>query len=189
MERTHILHGIRTMKKKWLLLVTFLMLMSCSAPEVEHYQGSQPQFDFKTFFSGKLKAYGVVQDYKGELTRKLVVDMDAQWDGNTGTIEEDFVYDDGETQKRIWIIDLQPDGSVKGTASDVIGTAQGSSQGSVFHWQYDVELPYDDSTIVTHFDDWMYLVTSDRLINRTSISKFGVEVGQVTLVIEKVTSN
>lgn len=172
--------------KSFFVICLVAVLSSCSAPGVEHYQNSQPTFDFKAFFSGKLKAYGVVQDYKGELTRKLVVDMDAEWKGNKGVIEEDFVYDDGETQKRIWYITLNDDGSISGEASDVLGIASGRSSGSVFHWNYDVEIPYQDDTLETHFDDWMYLVTPNRLINRTSIIKFGIEVGQVTLVIEKL---
>ncbi|HBV76049.1 MULTISPECIES: DUF3833 domain-containing protein [Vibrio] len=171
--------------KSLLILLSMLFIISCSAPEVSHYSGSQPNFDFKTFFNGKLKAYGVVQDYKGELTRKLVVNMDARWEGNIGIIEEDFVYDDGETQKRIWNITLNEDGTAVGQADDVIGDAIGRSQGSVFHWKYRVVLPYKGDTLETDFDDWMYLVTPDKLINRTSINKFGIEVGQVTLVIEK----
>ncbi|WP_404343939.1 DUF3833 domain-containing protein [Pseudoalteromonas mariniglutinosa] len=170
-----------------LFFTTWLLLLaSCSAPDVSHYKGTQPEFDFKQFFSGKLKAYGVVQDYKGELTRSLVVEMDARWDGNQGVIEEDFVYDDGETQKRIWRITLNDDNTLTGTADDVIGIAQGASEGSVFHWTYSLELPYDGTTIEVNFDDWMYLVTQSRLINRTAIDKFGIEVGEVTLVIEKV---
>ncbi|MBB1386834.1 DUF3833 domain-containing protein [Pseudoalteromonas sp. SG45-5] len=166
-------------------LLAFL-LVSCSAPNVEHYKNTSPNFDFKTFFNGNLKAYGVVQDFKGELTRKLVVDMKATWDGSEGVIEEDFIYDDGQTQKRIWKITLNDDNSLTGTADDVLGIAKGKSQGSVFHWNYNVELPYDGSTLEVNFDDWMYLVTQTRLINRTSIVKFGVEVGEVTLVIEKI---
>lgn len=64
--------------------------------------------------------------------------------------------------------------------------AKGKSNGSVFHWNYDVEIPYKESTLSVNFDDWMYLVTQSRLINRTSIVKFGIEVGEVTLVIEKI---
>jgi hypothetical protein len=169
----------------FLLSCTFL-LSSCAAPDVEYYQGSQPEFNFKHFFSGKLKAYGVVQDYKGELTRKMVVDMNASWDGNNGVIEEDFVYDDGETQRRVWNITLNADNTLTGTAGDVIGLAKGKSNGSVFHWQYTLKLPYGDDTIEVNLDDWMYLVTQSRLINRTAIDKFGIEVGEVTLVIEKV---
>lgn len=163
-----------------------LLIMSCSAPNVDHYKNTSPEFDFKNFFSGNLKAYGVVQDFKGELTRKVVVDMHASWDGNEGVIEEDFVYDDGETQRRVWKITLGKDNTLTGTASDVLGKAKGNSDGSVFHWNYDVELPYDGSTLAVNFDDWMYLITQTRLINRTSIVKFGVEVGEVTLVIEKI---
>ncbi|GAA58997.1 hypothetical protein P20652_0856 [Pseudoalteromonas sp. BSi20652] len=175
-----------TVLKTFAIGLSTLFLVSCSAPNVEHYKNTSPNFDFKTFFSGNLKAYGVVQDFKGELTRKLVVDMNATWDGNQGVIEEDFVYDDGETQKRIWKITLNEDNSLTGTADDVIGTAKGKSDGSVFHWNYNVKLPYDGSTLEVSFDDWMYLVTQSRLINRTSIVKFGVEVGEVTLVIEKI---
>ncbi|WP_409425905.1 DUF3833 domain-containing protein [Pseudoalteromonas sp. RW-H-Ap-1] len=177
--------NLKRVKFAMVLAVSFF-IASCSAPSVEYYKGSEPNFDFKTFFSGELKAYGVVQDFKGELTRKLVVDLNAKWNGNQGTIEEDFIYDDGETQKRIWKITLNDDNTLTGTASDVLGIATGESDGSVFHWNYNVELLYDGSTLNVNFDDWMYLVTSTRLINRTSIVKFGVEVGEVTLVIEKV---
>jgi hypothetical protein len=175
----------KTVKVSLVLLLS-LFLISCSAPNVEHYQDSSPEFDFKRFFTGNLKAYGVVQDYKGELTRKLVVDMHASWDGNQGVIEEDFVYDDGQTQRRVWNITLNDDKTLTGTAADVIGVAKGQSSGSVFHWGYAVELPYDGSTLTVNFDDWMYLITDTRLINRTAIVKFGVEVGEVTLVIEKI---
>ncbi len=169
-----------------LTLLVCIFLVSCAAPDVEHYKSSSPEFNFKQFFNGKLKAYGVVQDYKGELTRKLVVDMHAYWEGNKGTIEEDFVYDDGQKQRRVWHITLNDDNTLTGTASDVLGIAQGKSSGSVFHWTYALVLKVDDSEIEVNFDDWMYLVTQSRLINRTAIDKFGVEVGEVTLVIEKV---
>lgn len=171
--------------KMILLITASLFLISCSSPSVEHYKNTSPVFDFKTFFNGNLKAYGVVQDYKGELTRKLVVDLNATWQGNKGVIEEDFVYDDGETQKRIWFITLNDDNTLSGTADDVLGIAKGKSSGSVFHWNYNVEIPYDGSMLEVNFDDWMFLVTDSHLINRTSIIKFGVEVGEVTLVIEK----
>jgi hypothetical protein len=168
-------------------VITFAFLLSsCSAPDVEHYKSTTPNFDFKEFFNGKLKAYGVVQDFTGEVTRKLVVDMNAHWEANKGVIEEDFIYDDGEKQKRIWYITINEDNSIIGTADDVEGEATGKSRGSVFHWQYTVEIEYDDSMVKVDFDDWMYLVSKTRLINRTSIDKFGFPVGEVTLSIEKI---
>ncbi|MEL0642618.1 DUF3833 family protein, partial [Pseudoalteromonas aliena] len=76
-----------------------------------------------------------------------VVDMKASCEGNQGVIEEDFVYDDGQTQKRNWKITLNKDNTLTRSAADVIATAQGKSDASVFHWNYDVELPYDGRTL------------------------------------------
>ena len=36
-----------------------------------------------------------------------------------------------------------------------------------------------------YFDDWMYLLDADRLINRAEISKFGISLGEVILYIER----
>jgi len=35
------------------------------------------------------------------------------------------------------------------------------------------------------FDDWMYLISERVLINRASMSKFGIELGEVTLSFYK----
>ena len=44
---------------------------------------------------------------------------------------------------------------------------------------------YADQQPALSMDDWMYLMDEDTLINRTSMSKFGVEVGQVTLFFRR----
>ena len=53
------------------------------------------------------------------------------------------------------------------------------------HWRYNLNLPVDDSTYEMSMDDWMYLMDEDTLINRTRMSKFGVEVGQVTIFFRR----
>ena len=45
-------------------------------------------------------------------------------------------------------------------------------------------LPEGDVVRVS-FDDWMYLLDEDRLINRAEISKFGIHLGEVILYIER----
>ncbi|WP_049278077.1 DUF3833 family protein, partial [Pseudomonas putida] len=35
-------------------------------------------------------------------------------------------------------------------------------------------------------DDWMYLMDDDTLINRSSMSKLGVEIGQITLFFRRL---
>ncbi len=171
--------------KLFLVTLGMLLVASCSNPTLEDYRQSTPEFDFKTFFNGDLMAYGVVQDYSGKVTRKFTVSMKASWQGNQGVIDEDFVYDDGEKQKRIWRVTVFEDGRIEGTADDVIGIAKGQSAGSAFYWRYQLDIPYQDSQLTVTLDDWMFLVDEKRLINRTAIEKWGIEVGQVLLVMEK----
>lgn len=36
------------------------------------------------------------------------------------------------------------------------------------------------------FDDWMWLMSEDRLLNRAYMKRFGVDVGDVTINFEKL---
>ncbi|WP_105264606.1 DUF3833 domain-containing protein [Pseudoalteromonas sp. T1lg76] len=170
------------------LLPLLILLVSCSV-SIEDYEGTEPQFDFKRFFNGELVAYGIVQDYSGMVTRRFKVDMQGSWDGNKGILDEQFYYlggeQDGEQSTRVWYLELGENGKVFGRADDVVGQAEGKVVGNALHWQYSLRIPYGDDTITVALDDWMFLVTETRLINRTAIDKFGVEVGEITLVIEK----
>jgi len=55
----------------------------------------------------------------------------------------------------------------------------------VLNWQYLLNLKVDDSTWKIKFDDWMFLVTDQVLINKARMSKFGLTVGEVTIVFQK----
>lgn len=167
-------------------LALALVLSACGSVDIKDYQGSKPELVLEDFFQGKLTAAGVVQDFSGKVIRKFNVTMDASWLGKQLTLDEDFVYDDGETQKRIWIIQSLGDGKYTGTAGDILGTAEGQAMGSALRWKYEMMLPVDGSEYEVTFDDWMFLVNDSTIINRSDIIKFGVTMAQVTLVIQKV---
>ena len=50
-----------------------------------------------------------------------------------------------------------------------------------------MDLKVGDSTLRVHFDDWMFLQPDNVLINRARVSKWGVELGRVTLFFSKST--
>lgn len=178
------------MKKRlirvWAALASLVLVTSCSSIDINDYASTTPQLNLKTFFDGKLKVYGMVQDMSGKMTRRFTADIDASWDGETGVLDELFYFDDGEKQTRVWTLQHLGDGKYTGTAGDVVGIAEGQTRGAVFQWQYTLTIPYDGDTLDVKLDDWLYLIAQDRLINRTSINKFGLEVGEITLIIEKV---
>ena len=171
-----------------LLGVTALstILFACSSQQLEDYRGTQPALDLKTFFDGELRAYGMLQNRAGEMTRRVTATIDASWEGDAGILEEEFIFDDGEIEYRTWHLTDHGNGRYTGTAGDVIGEAGGSIVGSVFQWQYQLEVPYGDGTISVALDDWLYLIDENHLINKTRLSKFGFRVGELTLLIEKI---
>lgn len=85
----------------------------------------------------------------------------------------------------MWTLRKQPDGSWRGTADDVVGEAIGHVAGNALHWRYKLRLKVDDSTYVVDFDDWMFLMDDQVMLNRARMSKWGIDLGQVTLSFYK----
>ena len=127
----------------------------------------------------------MVLDYNGKLTRRFIADIHASWHNNIGTIDEHFVYDDGEKSRRVWQISKQPDGRYVGTAGDVIGEAEGRASGAAFYWRYVLQINVDNAPMQVTLDDWMYLIDDRHLLNKSSIIKYGIKVGEVVLSIAK----
>ncbi|MBZ0173301.1 MAG: DUF3833 family protein, partial [Phycisphaerales bacterium] len=63
-----------------------------------------------------------------------------------------------------------------GRADDVVGTATGIAYGKALNWQYDFDLKVGDRTIRVRFDDWMFRQDEKVMVNRATVSKFGIEL-------------
>jgi hypothetical protein len=177
------------MKRRLLLgsaaLASTWALGGCAAPNVERYANEQPTLDLRRYFNGVLDAYGVFTDRSGAVVKRFTVVMRCSWQGDEGVLDEDFLYADGTTQKRVWRLSHLGDGRYTGSAGDVVGMALGQSRGNAFHWNYTMALPVDGKVYEVQFDDWMYLVTDSVMLNKASMSKFGVTLGEVTLSFTK----
>jgi hypothetical protein len=161
------------------------VLSGCASQQVDSYTNDKPLLDLAQYFNGTLDAYGVFTDRSGTVVKRFTVVMRCTWQGNDGVLDEDFTYSDGTTQKRIWRLKQLPDGAYTGTADDVIGTAQGQARGNAFNWKYTLALPVDGTVYNVQFDDWMYLMTDKVMLNKATMTKFGVRLGEVTLSFTK----
>jgi hypothetical protein len=160
-----------------------IVLSACSQVQTTEHADLQPTMSLEQFFSGQLLAHGVVKDRSGKIIRTFNADIAASWDAGVGTLDEDFVFNDGEQQKRLWTLTPQPDGSYAGTAGDVVGAGQLQVAGNSVFLDYVLRIPYKDGTIDVRVDDRMYLVTEDILLNESRMLKFGFQVGSLLLVI------
>ena len=163
-----------------------LLTSGCATQNIQAYQNTTPTLDMHEFFSGQIDGWGMFQGRNGEVKKRFYVDIDATHEGdNIIVLNEKFSWADGSKSQRIWRLTKQTDGSWRGTAGDVIGEARGEVTGNTLHWQYLLELPVDDKTYKVNFDDWMYLVDKDVMLNRSVMKKFGVELGSVTLSMHR----
>lgn len=161
------------------------MLSGCGGNKLDYYKGTTPQADFREYFNGPIKAWGIVQDRSGRVTRRFDVFMVGKWNGDTGTLTEEFDYYDGKTQERVWTIRKLADGTYEGTASDIIDKATGKTEGSAVRWSYVMDLPVDNTTYRIRFDDWMWVMNDGVLINRSYLKKFGITVSELTIFMQK----
>lgn len=173
------------------LLLSFLALAACGAPSLDDPKLSDKKLDLEEFFDGRLIAYGQFQDIFGTVRRRFEVEVNGDWDGERLRLVEDFVYEDGATEQRIWTLTKTGPDTWEGTAPGVIGSATGEERGDTFNWAYTIDLPIpaaDGSvdTLRASFDDWMWLLTEDRLLNRAYMRRFGVPIGEVIITFEKL---
>jgi len=175
-----------------LAVFAFLVLAACAGtPSIDDEKLSDRKLDLEEFFDGRLVAYGQFQDLFGTVRRRFEVDVRGDWDGERLRLVEDFVYEDGATERRVWTLRKTGTDTWEGTAPGVIGIATGEERGDTFNWRYTIDLPIpaaDGSveTLRATFDDWMWLLTEDRLLNRAYMSRYGVRIGEVIISFEKL---
>jgi hypothetical protein len=173
------------------LLTTALVmgLLACAVPTVKQYSAEQPKLDLSEYFNGTLDAYGMFTDRSGVVQKRFTVVIQASWQivngQKTGILDESFEYSDGTKQKRIWkLVEVSP-GHFIGTADDVVGEAIGLSAGNALNWAYTLALLVDGTIYHVQFNDWMYLITPKVMLNQAKMSKFGFDLGEVTLSFYK----
>jgi len=160
-------------------------LVGCASQKMESYRGEKPALDLQQYFNGTLDAYGVFTDRSGTVVKRFTVVMECTWKDGKGVLDESFSYSDGSVQKRIWRLTALGEGRYSGRADDVVGEAQGESMGNAFHWNYTLALPVDGKVYEVQFDDWMYLVNDRVMLNKATMRKFGIYLGEVTLSFSK----
>lgn len=156
-----------------------------SGPVLQDYSDAPRPLVLEEYFEGETTAYGVFEDRFGKVRRSFKVDITGTVEAGVLTLDERFIYDDGERDTRIWTIDILGNGEYRGTAGDVPGYATGAVSGNAFNWKYKVDLKVGDSTWNVGFDDWMYLLEDGVLLNRAYVTRFGIRIGEVTIAFQK----
>ena len=171
-----------------LLIISLLLITSCSknsSMKPEDFKNKEPRLIIEDYLSGNVKAWGVLQNRSGKVTRQFSADLNGKWDGKQLILDEKFNWSDGEVQTRQWKIIKIDDHNYEGTAGDVVGTAKGFSYGPAFKFEYVLLVPVKGKEIKITFDDWIFKQDDKVAINRAILSKFGFKVGELTVFFKK----
>ena len=180
------------MKKVLLILILLIIIAALIKSNLfndnmkpEDFKDTEPEIKIEKYFEGQVKAWGILQDRKGRVTRQFEANMIGKFENNILTLEEDFFWKDGETQRRVWKIKKIDEHNYIGTAPDVVGEAKGVSYGSAFKFEYNLMIPFKGKNIKIRFDDWIFKQDEKVAINRATLTKFGFKVGELTVFFEK----
>ena len=72
------------------------------------FAGQGPALDIFRYFRGETRAWGLFEDRFGAVRRQFRVDVTGTVDGDLLTLDERFVYNDGETDRRIGAFGTKP---------------------------------------------------------------------------------
>ena len=171
-----------------LLIILLFLTTSCSnnsAMKPEDFKDKKPRLIIEEYLSGNVKAWGVLQNRSGKVTRQFSADLNGSWDGKQLILKEKFNWDDGEVQNREWKINKIDEHNYEGTAGDVVGKAIGFSYGPAFKFEYVLLVPVKGKELKITFDDWIFKQDDRVAINRATMTKFGFKVAELTVVFVK----
>ncbi|MEM9710147.1 MAG: DUF3833 family protein [Pseudomonadota bacterium] len=151
----------------------------------EEFASTGPNFDIREQLRGPLICEGVIFGPTGRVSSRFVADFDASWDGNKGVMTEHFRYDSGAVQDREWRLTVGNDGRIQADADDLVGTGTGSQSGSSMVLNYRIRLPKESGGHVLDTTDWMYLVDSGTIVNRSQFRKFGITVAEIIATLRR----
>ena len=169
-------------------IITLLFMTSCinnNSMKPEDFKNTEPSITIEKYFEGPVKAWGLLQDRSGKVTRQFKADMFGSFEGDTLTLKEDFYWSDGEKQNRVWKIKKIDQNHYTGSAADVVGTAKGYQYGSAFKFEYNLMVPFKGKNIKVSFDDWIFKQDEEVAINRATLTKFGFKVGELTVFFKR----
>lgn len=174
-----------------------LFLTACSSVDIQQYKDNQPKLVLDQFFNGELTAHGILKNRSGEVIRYFNVTMTGNWDENgVGTLAEKFIFNDESIQYRTWTftpVAMAKDAAItepnrikyQATANDTLAPTLIDLSGNAFFMNYDLLINYQGDDIDVNIDDKMYLINENVIINESVMTKYGIEVGYITLTIIK----
>lgn len=142
-------------------------------------------FELTTFLDGRSLAWGIFEDRFGKLRRRFKVELLGRWHDDLFELEEQFTYDDGTRETRVWRVTPMGAGRFSATCPDCVGAAHGTCDADSIRMSYRFRLKLDARRIDVDFEDRIYRVGDGVAFNRATMRKWGIRLGEVSLFFRR----
>jgi Protein of unknown function (DUF3833) len=145
-------------------------------------------FDLTCFFEGRTTAYGVFEDRFGRVRRRFDGLFIGRWSGDDFVLNETFTFDDGEVESRIWRLRRVADGRFSATTADCIGVPVCEAFSASTRMRYAFKLKMKRRVLPVMLDDRIYRLDDQRAMNRCTVSKWGIKLGELSIFLQRADS-
>ncbi len=143
-------------------------------------------FDLFAYFAGETIAFGIFEDRFGRERKRFSVAIVGQAEGSSLRLEEDFLFSDGTTSQRVWFLRREAGNRFSGTCADLIGEAAGEQSVGCASMTYAMKLDIGNRrSLKVKFSDVFYAAGNGSVINRATVTKWGIGIGQALIVFTK----
>lgn len=122
----------------------------------------------ETFFSGRTTAVGSFSAING-VNRKFDVVLTGRTRGKTFTLREDFVYADGEKDRKTWRFVRTGPTTYRGTREDVVGETTVRVNGNTVRFNYLVDVDPGPGRNIVHFFDKLVFAKDGKTVANTAL--------------------
>lgn len=171
------------------VIIITLLLASCSEPNIQYAKTQTPKFNIKDFFRGKIIASGIIQNWRGEVTKTFTAKVTSHWNDNNVIITQNITFNNASTLNRKIQMTLINDNSLLIDGIDIDGTGTGKQSGNAVSFSYNLLIPYMKREVSLSTTEWLYMLPDNSVIANISLRKFGIKVGEVIIYMKKISEN
>lgn len=135
-------------------------------------------------FTGRHVGKGRFQIPIVGVDRGLTAVLYGRHSGNTLSVSEHFLFDDGEKQHLTWHFTRTGPRSWSGRREDVVGEAKVEDLGTEIRLSYEANVVSKGSKTLLQFSDVLYRQENGVIINNAVVKKAGFPIGTTHLVFQ-----
>lgn len=130
-------------------------------------------------FGGRTTGRGVFVSPLTNTERRFTAELDGRLRGDTLTVVEDFVYDDGWEERLTWVFMRTGPGRWTGRRDDTVGDAVVEELGDEIRLSYEVDFRSPGGTTRLGFADVIWRRPDGVIVNEAIVTRLGLPVGRV----------